>query len=49
MSSNSYFAKKYNVLCENSNFLEKNTITLPCYENIDIFPVINNLKDFLKC
>ena len=48
MSSNSYFSKKYKVICKNSNFLEKNTITFPCFNGIDLNPIIKTIRKFLE-
>tara|TARA_B100000212_G_scaffold340234_1_gene320358 strand:+ start:4681 stop:5775 length:1095 start_codon:yes stop_codon:yes gene_type:complete len=48
MSSNSYFLDKYKVICKNSNFLEKNTITFPCFNGVNLIPIINTISDFMK-
>ena len=51
LSSATYYYNKYQSIQENSYYLENNTITFPCYENLDtkrIFDVIvgyvNNVR-----
>lgn len=39
MSSGTYFERKYDNVQPNSNWLQNNTITLPCYEQVDVAAV----------
>ncbi len=41
LSSIDYYKKKYKNPLKNSKFLMNNTITLPCYENLDVKKIIN--------
>jgi dTDP-4-amino-4,6-dideoxygalactose transaminase len=47
LSGTSYYRKKYNDLQSNSLFLESNTITLPCYDGVDVEIVFKNIKNFI--
>ena len=48
LSGTSYYLKKYNDLQKNSFWLEKNTITLPCYKDVDVKRVTNEVYNFIK-
>lgn len=43
LSGTTYYANKYNNIQRNAQFLEKNTITLPCYEGIPISSICDVL------
>ncbi len=43
LSSCSYYNNKYNSKQDNSTFLQKETLTLPCYENLDITSIASAL------
>ena len=44
LSGGSYYANKYKAVQPNSYFLEKNTITLPCYDDVDFLRVCQAVK-----
>ena len=44
LSTIDYYLKKYKDPQKNSSFLMKNTITLPCYDGLDIEKVIKAIK-----
>ena len=46
LSAGSYFKKAYNSVQKNSHFLQQNTITLPCYDGVDVDRVVTAIK---KC
>ena len=46
LSAGTYYARKYNMIQPNAYFLEKNTITLPCYQDIETHYVYSEIK---KC
>ncbi|KPK27999.1 MAG: spore coat protein [Desulfobacterales bacterium SG8_35_2] len=46
LSAGTYYARKYNMIQPNSYFLEKNTITLPCYQDIETQYVNAAIKNF---
>lgn len=46
LSSTTYYKNKYKKIQNNSLYLEKNTITLPCYENVDIEYIIDIIKGY---
>lgn len=48
LSSTSYYRKKYNAVQANSLFLEKNTITLPCYQNVDADYICRKIKEYVE-
>ncbi len=48
LSGTSYYKNKYNNVQTNAIYLEKNTITLPCYDNVEINYIIERIKIFLK-
>ena len=45
LSSTDYYQKKYQNKQENSSFLMKNTITLPCFEGLEVDKVINEIRN----
>lgn len=47
LSATTYYLEKYNNPQINSLWLESNTITLPCYEGVDVSRVLANIIDFL--
>lgn len=47
LSSTSYYKNKYNNEQKNAKYLEKNTITLPCYENVDIDFIVDVIKEYI--
>lgn len=48
LSSLSYYSSKYNNICKNSYFLQKNTITLPCFENVNVNYIYSEILNFLN-
>lgn len=46
LSSTTYYKQKYNDVQQNANFLEKNTITLPCFEGVDVQRVVDLVESF---
>lgn len=48
LSATSYNKKKYNKVQKNSQKLESEAITLPCYRGLDPEPIIKKIKDFSK-
>lgn len=47
LSGTTFYQKKYNTVQKNANWLENNTITLPCYDGVDVKLVSSAIKDFL--
>lgn len=47
LSAGTYYAKKYNDIQPNAKSLEKNTITLPCYDGVDIEYISQKIKIYL--
>ena len=47
LSGGTYYAKKYNDIQPNAKLLEKNTITLPCYDGIDIKYISHTIKEYI--
>ena len=47
LSGTTYYRNKYNKVQPNAMYLEKNTITLPCYNGVDIEFVLKKIKSFL--
>ncbi len=47
MSSGTYFAKKYDDTQPNSTWLENNTITLPCFEGVEVTLVVTAIEKAL--
>lgn len=48
LSATTYNAKKYNAIQPNAKWLEDNTITLPCYEGVDVKLISSLIEDFCK-
>ncbi|MBD3842271.1 MAG: DegT/DnrJ/EryC1/StrS family aminotransferase [Campylobacterales bacterium] len=46
LSGGTYYAKKYNNIQPNAKYLEVNTITLPCYDGVDVEFIIDKLKRY---
>lgn len=47
LSGGTYYAKKYNDIQPNAKYLEVNTITLPCYDGVDIEYISQKIKEYL--
>ncbi|WP_210397631.1 DegT/DnrJ/EryC1/StrS family aminotransferase [Motiliproteus sediminis] len=48
LSATSYYAKKYQRIQPNSQWLEQNTITLPCHDNVDVGRVCDAIVEFVS-
>ncbi len=48
MSGTTYFKSRYNDIQPNSAFLQKNTITLPCYAGVDVSFVCEKLLELMS-
>lgn len=48
LSGTTYYLKKYKDLQENSLWLERNSITLPCYSGVDVNRVVDAIKSFVQ-
>ncbi len=48
LSATTYYANKYKVVNPNSRWLEANTITLPCHEDMTVEKVVNAIRDEVK-
>lgn len=46
LSGTTYYKNKYNNVQSNSLYLEKNSITLPCYDNLDTQYIFSTIKEF---
>lgn len=46
-SATTYFARRYGHNCPNAKLLEASTITLPCYQDVDVAYVCDAVTDFL--
>lgn len=46
LSGGTYYSKKYNDVQPNSKYLEQNTITLPCYDGVDVDYIFEKISDF---
>lgn len=46
LSGGTYYAKKYNDIQPNAKSLEKSTITLPCYDGVDIEYISQKIKKY---
>lgn len=46
LSGTTFYINKYNSIQPNSFWLENNTITLPCYDGVDVERVANAVKSF---
>jgi len=47
LSATSYYKEKYNDIQSNSIWLESNTITLPCYDGVDVQLVVGVVREFV--
>ena len=47
MSSGTYFMRKYASPQQNSTKLEQTTITLPCFEGVDVVKVVGSIKNVM--
>ena len=47
LSSCSYYKRKYNNVQANALFLEKHTITLPCYDGVDVEYISEKIKELV--
>lgn len=47
LSGTSYYSKKYNAVQKNALYLQEQTITLPCYNDLDVLFVCDKIKEFL--
>jgi len=48
LSGGTYYAKKYNDIQPNAKYLEENTITLPCYDGVDVVLIGQTISEYLK-
>ena len=48
LSGTTYYASKYNSVQPNAYTLEKNTITLPCHDNIDVAYICQKVKECIS-
>ncbi len=48
MSSGTYFLSKYAAPQKNAALLEQTTITLPCFDGVDVIAVIDGIKNAIK-
>lgn len=46
LSSTTYYKNKYNCVQANAKYLEDKTITLPCYENVDVKFICSTIKKY---
>jgi len=46
LSGGTYYAKKYNDIQPNAKYLEVNTITLPCYDGVDVEYISQKIEEF---
>jgi len=47
LSGGTYYAKKYNDIQPNAKYLEENTITLPCYDGVDVEYISQKIEEHL--
>jgi perosamine synthetase len=48
LSNTTYYRNKYDQVQFNASYLEKNTITLPCYESVDYEYICNEIEKYVK-
>ena len=48
LSGTTFYSNKYNTIQPNAQWLENNTITLPCYDDVDVKLVAQTIKQFLS-
>lgn len=46
LSGTTYYKNKYNTVQPNAMFLEKNTITFPCYDGVDVHYIVETITKF---
>jgi len=46
LSGGTYYSKKYNDIQPNAKYLEVNTITLPCYDGVDVEYISQKIKGY---
>jgi len=46
LSATTYNKNKYNDVQKNAIFLEENTITFPCYDDVDVKYIVSKIKDY---
>lgn len=46
LSGCTYYAKKYKDIQKNAEYLEKHTITLPCYDGVDVDYVVKSITEY---
>lgn len=46
LSGTTYYKNKYNDLQSNAKFLEENTITFPCYDELDVEFIVEKIKKY---
>jgi len=49
LSGGTYYKNKYNDIQPNAKYLEQNTITLPCYDGVDVEYIVDKLKRHQEC
>ncbi len=47
LSGTSYYKNRYNDVQKNAMYLENNTITLPCYDDVEINYIAEKIKEFI--
>lgn len=47
LSGTTYYKNRYNSVQVKAKFLEENTITFPCYDNVDVEFIISTIKEYL--
>lgn len=48
MSSTTYYSEKYKSIQKTSSFLQENTITLPCYSEVDVNFICNKISEWCR-
>lgn len=48
LSGTTYYKNKYNNVQPNAMYLELNTITLPCYDDVDVFLISKTISEYLQ-
>ncbi|MBN1183785.1 MAG: DegT/DnrJ/EryC1/StrS family aminotransferase [Bacteroidales bacterium] len=48
LSGTAYYRRRYGNVCRNALILEADTITLPCYEDLDVHKVIQSVEKCIK-
>ena len=47
LSGTTYYKNKYNDIQPNAQYLEDNTITFPCYDNVDVGYIVEKVRQFI--